>query len=118
MKIFSFMEAFKIIMPDESYRDALVKDMNTESSENQYEIKKIIWSAFWDLFNSQVSLKMKEKIEKENTINQSVALRQSRKEIWTEFEDILSGKKGEMDEMKEIRTKLQQLILESRSASK
>lgn len=111
------MEAFKIIMPDESYRDTLVKDMNTESLENQYEIKKIIWSAFWDLFNSQVALKVEEKVNKEKTITPSIALRQSRQEMWIEFQDILSGKKVEMDEMKNIRSKLQELMNASKMSA-
>lgn len=110
MKIFSFMEAFKIVIPDDAYRNNVVKDMNTESLENQYEIKKIIWSAFWDLFNSQVALKMQEKIKIENTIAPGDALKLSRQAMWAEFQDILTGKKQEVDEMKEIRSRLQELI--------
>lgn len=118
MKIFSFAEAFKLIAPDNAYREGLISEMDGESIENQYEIKKIIWSAFWELFNAQSSLKMQEIIKMEKTIDLKIALRKARQAIWVDFQDILSGKKVELQQMDDIRSKLQQLISASRGASK
>ena len=104
------MEAFKIVAPDDVYRAEVVRDMSGESLENQYEVKKIIWTAFWDLFNAQSALKSKEIIQQEKTVDFATALRRARQAIWVDFEDILSGKKAEKAQMEDIRLKLKELM--------
>ncbi len=121
MKSFTIKDLFKIIPFEVDERNELLAEYDSYSDALKFEMQRICWSAYRELVDQQTELKyQKLMMEVESGTRPLVAdlMDEARLEVQQDMEDVVSGKREEVQQMEDIRTKLQQLIQESKKVVK
>ena len=120
MKSFTITDLFKIIPFEEAERNEFIAEYDTYEDALKFEIQRICWKAYREIVDQETELKyQKILLEVENGLRPLNAdlMYEARLEVQQDMEDIVSGKKAELKQMDDIRSKLQELIAASKGAS-
>jgi len=121
MKSFTIKDLFKIIPFEDNERNELLAEFDSYSDALKFEVQQICWNAYDELFEQQTELKFQKiMLEVEAGIRPIHAdlMHEAQLEVQQDMEDIISGKREEVQQMEDIRSKLQQLIQESKKTIK
>lgn len=119
MKTFTIKDLFKIIPFEDDERDTLLAEYDSFDDALKFEIQKICWDVYREIVDQETELKyQKLMLEAERGIRPLNAdlMYDARLQVQQDMEDIVSGKKSELKQMDDIRSKLQQLVSESKKA--
>ena len=114
MKTFNLTEILKIVPFDAVFREEISQTLVYGTVDEKYEAEKACWDAFWEMYKVLTELKYKELatslMKGDTTLKLAELTRKARQAVWKDFEDMLTGKKQDVEQIDEIRAKLQQLI--------
>lgn len=117
MKSLTIKDLFKIIPFEENERNELLAEYDTYEDALKFEIQRICWGAYREIVENETELKyqkiMMEVESGARPLNADLMF-EARLEVQRDMEDIVSGKKDELQQMEDLRAKLQQLIQESK----
>lgn len=116
MRKLTIFDITDILQLDKDFKDSLKKNFSTYSEDLKYEITDILWDGLSKLQNRLTELKYEqfqnEVISGKRKLTNNL-YNEAKQAVWQDLEDILSGKKQEVDQMEEIRSKLQLLTTPS-----
>lgn len=116
MKKMTIFDIAKILKFDDKQTNDLKKDFETGDGEKKVEIIDIMWNAFFELHKNLSDLKyrqlMQEVGEGKRDLTTDLYL-QAKKLAMKELEEILSDTPQEVQQMDEIRSRLQNLTKNS-----
>jgi len=112
MKKLNIFDIADILQLDQEFKDNLKKNFDTYSEDTKFEITDTLWEGLYKLQNRLTEVKYQQYMDevaqgKRQLTNQLYS--EAKRAVWSDFEDILSGKKHEVDQMDEIREKLKSL---------
>lgn len=114
MKTFTLTDILKLIPFDPAYRTELSQRIVYGDLSERYDIEKNLWDAFWEMYEVLSDLKYKqmyEQVSKDTKTEELPGLmRKARQSVWQDFEDTLTGKKQDVQQLDEIRNKLQSWV--------
>ena len=120
MKKLEVKDLLKIVPFDDDFRNEIAAEYVTYSEALKYDIQKILWDAYYEIHDQQTVVKLQQLM-----MEVEAGLRpltddmndDAERLVEKDFEDILTGKKNELQQIDDIRAKLQSLISESKKAS-
>lgn len=121
MKSFTIKDLFKIIPFEDDERNELLAEYDSYSDALKFEMQRICWGAYRELVEQQTELKYQKimlEVEAGTRPMNADLMDEARLEVQQDMEDIVSGKKEEIQQMEDLRSKLQQLIQESKNTPK
>lgn len=114
-------DLLKIVPFEEDFRNEINAEYASYSDALKYDVQRVLRDAYYEILEQQTVVKLQQlMMEVESGLRPLTPDLNDEAErlVEKDFEDILSGKKNEIQQMEDIRSKLQQLILESKKASK
>jgi len=112
MKQLTILDLATILQLDDSLKEELKNNFDKYSEGLKYGILDTLWNNFYKLRDELAKLKYQELLKEielgKSQLTNDLYL-QAQKRVWKDFEDMLSGKKQEVDQMEQIRVKLQSL---------
>lgn len=120
MKSLKVEDLIKIIPFDDDDRASILIDYKEGNESLRFEIHKILRAAYYEILERETVLKLQQLM-----MEVEAGLRpltddmndDAERLVEKDFEDILTGKKNELQQIDDIRAKLQSLISESKKAS-
>lgn len=112
MKTYSVLDLATILQLDEPVKEDLRKNFDSYSNDLKYEIKQILWDGLHELKEKMAKIKYEElmlEVDEGKRDLTTDLYDQALKRVWQDFDDVLSGKKKDVEKMEEIRAKLQPL---------
>jgi len=112
MKTYSILDLAIILQLDEPVKEDLRKNFDSYSNDLKYEIKQILWDGLHELKDRMAKIKYEELMQEVDEGKRELTTDlydQALKRVWQDFDDVLSGKKKETEQIEQIRAKLQPL---------
>ncbi len=114
MRTYNIPDLLKVLNIEKVTADYIVKNYDSFNDTLKYSIIETLWDGFYELKEKVTKLKYEQllievelgKLEFNNDLQ-----RQAEAAAWKEFEDILSGKRTESDEINKLRDKLKGLSI-------
>jgi len=103
-------DIIKIIPLEPAYKEQLLAEYDTYDDSKKYEISAVCWATFTELTDKLADMKYKEFMEevvlgkRKLTTNM---MGDAYSAVHKEYEDVMTGKKQEVQQIDEIRNKLQ-----------
>lgn len=114
-------DLLKIVPFEDDFRNEINAEYASYSDALKYDVQRVLRDAYYEILEQQTVVKLQQlMMEVESGLRPLTPDLNDEAErlVEKDFEYILSGKKNEIQQMEDIRSKLQQLILESKKASK
>lgn len=121
MRRLEIKDLLRIIPFEEGVRAEILNEFDTYSDALKYDIQKILWDAYYEILEQQTEVKLQQLMMEVEAGVRSLTTDMNddaERLVENDFEDILNGKKNELQQIEDLRSKLQQLIQESKNASK
>ncbi|OGK11275.1 hypothetical protein A2954_06130 [Candidatus Roizmanbacteria bacterium RIFCSPLOWO2_01_FULL_37_12] len=116
MKKLTIFDIAEILQLDKDFKENLKKNFDTYSEDLKYEIIETLWDGLYKLQDKLTELKYQQFMDEVSDGKRELTNKlynEAKMAIWKDFEDNLSGKKQEIDQMEQIRFKLQSLTNKS-----
>ena len=117
MKKLNVKDLLKLIPFEDDFRSEISREYESYSDALKYDVLKILWDAYYEVLEQQTVVKLQQlmlEVEAGKRTLTNDMNDEAERLVEKDFEDILSGKKNEIQQMEEIRNKLQSLIAESK----
>lgn len=112
----TIQEVIKILPMEQAKRESLLEEFKNGSNADNYDVSLVLWRAFHDLYEQLTELKFQQ-LQYETASGKkpmsSNLYNDAKRLVWEDFQNILSGKKAEIDQMEEIRAKIRATIGET-----
>lgn len=109
---FTTKEILKLIPLDNTLREQILKEYDSYGDGKKYDMGTIIWDAFTQLTNALIDLKFKKYMfeveNKQRKLTTDLYIK-AKEAVYQDYDDILSGKKQDREQMEAIQKKLQSL---------
>jgi hypothetical protein len=110
MKKLTIADISKILQLNNNYIEELSNNFSSYDEDLRYGIVEILWNGLHELKNRLAKLKYENLLlevdEGKRQLTTDIYA-QAVKAVWQDFEDILSGKKNELDQIATIKAQLQ-----------
>jgi len=113
MREYTITDIIRVLPFSKEDREKLLADYPTYDDALQFEVKRICWEQFAVYLRTLSDLKEKTflaEVQQGSRKLSSSFSDDAKKAVLDEFEDVLTGKKEELEQIDTIRTKLQELI--------
>ena len=113
MHDFTVKDIIKIVPLEEALRKELLANFDSYPQAQKFDIESSLWNAFTELTEELKKIKFEEFVKeialgKKNT--RTDLMNEAEKEVYKDYEDILSGKMEEIQQIDSVREKLAELM--------
>ena len=113
MKKYTIFDIAKILQLDEEFQNELKTKFNTYDDAKKCEIIETLWSVLFELHDKLTVVRYNEFLKeiddgKRELLNNLFL--QAKRSVWQDFDQILAGKPKELEQIDEIRSKLEEII--------
>jgi len=113
MKDLTIFDVIKIIPLDKKYREGLLCDFEIYDEDLKLNIREICWKAFFEykeaLEDAKLELFLSEVSQEKRKLTGDM-MTEVKKAVWQDMEDILNGKREEMERIRDLQSKIQSAI--------
>ncbi len=109
MKKYTISDLATVLQLDKSVKEDLRINYENYNEDLKYEIQKVLWDGVHELKNRLAKLKHEEMLLEVDEGKRELTTdlyQQAVKAVWQDFDDLLAGKKNDISQIEEIRSKL------------
>jgi hypothetical protein len=110
---YTIPELIKIIPMEDEVKAQLATEYESFSDGRKFEIQQILWDALFEMTDALTDLKYDEllqDVQEGKRIVSGDMYQEARSMVYQEYEDILNGKKEEVDKIDKIRDQLKGMM--------